>query len=80
LKLTSKSRKRDKNSQIMAGAAAGAAVAGPMGAAAGALLGSFYEGQVQGSIHLKIRYLPIPPSPKKRKQYIVKGGMPGIDW
>ena len=80
LKLTSKPRKKDKNSQIIAGAAAGAYVAGPVGAAAGALLGSFYEGQVQGSIHLKIRYLPIPPASVDRKEYVVKGGLPGVDW
>jgi hypothetical protein len=35
---------------------------------------------VQGSIHCKLRYLPIPPSPAERKKYIVTGGMPGIDW
>ena len=80
LKLTSKPRKKDKNSQILAGAAAGAYVAGPVGAAAGAFIGSMYEGQVQGSIHMMIRYLPIPPAPVKRKEYSVKGGMPGIDW
>uniref|UniRef100_A0A6S8NQJ2 Fungal lipase-type domain-containing protein n=1 Tax=Amphora coffeiformis TaxID=265554 RepID=A0A6S8NQJ2_9STRA len=80
LKLTSKPRKRDKNSQIFAGAAAGAYVAGPMGAAAGALIGSLYEGQVQGSIHMKMRYLPIPQAPVRRKEYDVKGGMPGIEW
>ena len=80
LKLTSKPRKRDKNSQILSGAAAGAYIAGPVGAAAGALIGSMYEGQVQGSIHLMIRYLPIPQVPVKRKSYEVKGGMPGIEW
>ena len=55
-------------------------MAGPVGAAAGAFIGSMYEGQVQGSIHMMIRYLPIPPAPVKRKEYSVKGGMPGIDW
>jgi hypothetical protein len=80
LKLTSKPRKKDKNSQILTGAAAGAYVAGPVGAAAGAFLGSIYEGQVQGSVDLQIRYLPIPPASVDRKLYEVKGGMPGIDW
>lgn len=80
LKLTSKPRKKDKNSQIFTGAAAGAYVAGPVGAAAGALIGSMYEGQVQGSIHLRMRYLPIPKVRVTRKQCDVKGGMPGIDW
>ncbi|GKY91437.1 hypothetical protein MPSEU_000116000 [Mayamaea pseudoterrestris] len=80
LPLTSKPRKKDKNSQIMAGAAAGAFAAGPVGAAAGALIGSFYEGQVQGRVELKLRYLPIPPVKVQRKRYRVKGGMPGINW
>jgi hypothetical protein len=39
-----------------------------------------YEGQVQGTIHLQLRYLPIPPVAAERKRYQVKGGMPGIDW
>lgn len=80
LPLTSKPRKKDKNSQIFAAAAAGAALAGPLGAAAGAVLGSMYEGQVQGRLHLRIRYLPIPSVPVPRKTYTVLGGMPGIDW
>jgi Lipase (class 3) len=80
LPLTSKPRKRDKNSQILAGAAAGAAIAGPAGAAAGALLGNFYEGPVRGAIHMKIKYQPIPQQTIARKTYVVKGGMPGIDW
>lgn len=80
LKLSSKPRKRDKNSQMMAGAAAGAMVAGPVGAAAGAFMGSIYESQVQGDIHLRMRYLPIPQAPVKRNEYVVTGGMPGIDW
>lgn len=80
LKMTSKPRKKDKNSQILAGAAAGAYVAGPVGAAAGALIGSFYEGQVQGYMQLQLRYLPIPQVPVQRKRYQVLGGMPGINW
>ena len=46
MKLTSKPKKKDKNSQIAAGAAAGAMVAGPAGAALGGLIGSIYEGDV----------------------------------
>lgn len=80
LRMTSKPRKKDKNSQIMAGAAAGAAFAGPAGAAAGALIGSLYEGQIQGSATLKLKYLPIPQTEVPRKVYNVLGGMPGIDW
>jgi pimeloyl-ACP methyl ester carboxylesterase len=64
----------------MAGAAAGAAIAGPIGFAAGALLGNFYESQVQGRIQARIRYLPIPQTPVARKKYTVLGGMPGINW
>ncbi len=49
MKLTSKPRKKDKNGQIAAAAAAGAMVAGPAGAAVGGILGSFYEGEVRQS-------------------------------
>jgi hypothetical protein len=82
LPLSSKPRKRDKGGQRMIGAAAGAAVAGPVGAAAGALIMSFYEGQVQGKIHCKLNYLPILPAAPKQKirPYQVMGGMPGITW
>jgi len=80
LKLTSKPRKKSKSGQIFAGAAAGAALAGPAGAAAGALMANLYEGQVKGSVILKLRYLPIPQVPVKRTKYTVYGGMPGITW
>lgn len=80
LKMTSKPRKKDKNSQILAGAAAGAYVAGPVGAAVGGLIGSFYEGSVDGYMDLKIRYLPIPQVQLPRRRYTVLGGMPGINW
>lgn len=80
IKLTSKPRKKDKNSQITMGAAAGAMVAGPMGAAVGGFLGSMYEGEVRGRIDLRLRYLPFPPVPLNRPIYRVKGGTPGIDW
>jgi len=80
LPLTSKPRKKDKTSQILTGAAAGAYLAGPVGAAAGALIGNFYEGQVQGRIQLRLRYLPAPQVPIPRKKHRVLGGMPGIDW
>jgi hypothetical protein len=80
LKLTSKPRKRDKNSQILAGAAAGAYLGGPVGALGGAALAAMYEGNIQGSVSCKIRYLPIPTLSVPRKTYRVLGGMPGIDW
>ncbi|KAL7580261.1 hypothetical protein ACA910_012997 [Epithemia clementina (nom. ined.)] len=81
LKLSSKPRKRDKNSQVLAGAAAGAYFAGPIGAAAGALLASYYEGEIQGTIKLRLRYLPIPKTADtKRSVYKVMGGMPGVNW
>ena len=85
LKLTSKPPKRDKNSQILAGAAAGAYVAGPVGAAAGAFLGSMYESQVQGRIECQLNYLPILPQQQEQQQqnvkpYEVLGGIPGITW
>lgn len=47
VKLTSKPRKKDKNGQIAAAAAAGAMVAGPAGAAIGGIMGSLYEGEVR---------------------------------
>jgi hypothetical protein len=81
LPLTSKPRKRNKNSQIMAAAAAGAYFAGPAGAAVGAVFGSFYEGQVQGRITLDIKYVPTALSALPERQvYQVKGGLPGIEW
>jgi hypothetical protein len=81
VKMTSKPHKKDKNSQILAGAAAGAYVAGPVGAAVGGLLGSMYEGSIDGYLDLQIRYLPIPPQASvSRKTYTVLGGMPGITW
>jgi hypothetical protein len=80
IKLTSKPRLKDKNGQLVIGAAAGAWVAGPVGAAAGAALASMWEGTVRGRIELKLRYLPIPPVEIERKPYIVKGGLPGVDW
>lgn len=80
LKLRSKPRIKNKNSQIALAAAAGGMVAGPVGAALGAAVGSLYEGQVKGRIRVRLRYLPIPDAPAQRNRYIVKGGMPGIDW
>jgi C2 domain len=47
IKLTSKPRKKSKNTQVVLGAAAGAMVAGPMGAAVGGFFGSMYEGEVR---------------------------------
>jgi Lipase (class 3) len=86
--LTSKPRKKDKGGQMWVGAAAGAAIAGPIGAATGAVLANLYESPVSGQIHCHLKYTPLPPpladdavSPKaKRNKYVVKGGMPGIDW
>ena len=80
LKLRSKPRIKNKNSQIALAAAAGGMVAGPVGAALGAAVGSLYEGQVKGRIRVRLRYLPIPDAPTQRSRYVVKGGMPGIDW
>ncbi len=81
LKLISKPRKKSKQGQIMTGVAAGAAVAGPMGAAAGFVIGNLYEGQVQGVIECELNYLPILSNQAARRPvYTVKGGMPGIDW
>ena len=73
--LTSKPYKKDKGGQMIIGAAAGAYVAGPVGAAVGGLLGSMYEGQVRGKIELRLRYVPIPPVDVQRKRYAVRVGV-----
>jgi len=78
--LTSKPRLEDKNSQIAAGAAAGAMLAGPAGAAVGGLVASFYEGKIRGKVKLKLRYIPIPQVQVKRQKYKVRGGLPGVQW
>jgi len=79
--LKSKPKKKDKKGQIAVGAAAGAFVAGPVGAAVGGLLGSFFEENVRGKLALEMRYLPIPTIVmSKRKKYEVKGGIPGVSW
>lgn len=80
MKLTSKPRKKDKNGQIAAAAAAGAMVAGPAGAAVGGILGSLYEGEARGRVDVKVKYMPIPELPLKREKYKVKGGLEGVMW
>ena len=80
LKLTSKPRIKNKNNQVAMGMAAGAMVAGPLGAAVGGAFGTFYEGQIKGSVTLKLRYLPIPAVKVERTRYNVLGGLPGVDW
>jgi hypothetical protein len=80
MKLTSKPRKKDKNGQIAAAAAAGAMVAGPAGAAVGGILGSLYEGETRGRVDVKVKYMPIPELPLKREKYKVKGGLEGVMW
>jgi hypothetical protein len=59
--LMRKPRKQDKGNQRWIGAAAGAAIAGPIGAATGAVLASMYESPVSGQIHCRIKYTPLPP-------------------
>ena len=59
--LIRKPRKQDKGNQRWMGAAAGAAIAGPIGAATGAVLASLYESPVSGQIHCRIKYTPLPP-------------------
>jgi len=83
LKMSAKPKLENKNGQIATGAAAGAMVAGPIGAAAGAAFGAFYEGQAKGVANLRLRYLPVPPSnpaANKDERYEVLGGLPGINW
>ena len=80
MKLTSKPRKKDKNGQIAAAAAAGAMVAGPAGAAVGGLIGSFYEGDARGRVDVKVKYMPIADVTLKREEYKVKGGLEGVLW
>jgi hypothetical protein len=72
LPLKSKPKKKDKKGQIAIGAAVGAYVAGPAGAAVGGILGSFFEEGVRGKLGLQMRYLPIPTVDlSKRKRYEV---------
>ncbi len=79
LRMTSKPRIEDKKGQMAMGAAAGAWLAGPVGAAAGAALGALYEGDPRGVIKVRLRYLPILQG-TDRPKYQVLGGMPGIYW
>jgi len=44
---------------VQLGVVAGAAVAGPMGAAAGAIVGSMFKKPVQGQLRLELRYTPL---------------------
>jgi len=83
IKMSSKPRKKDKGGQRAIGMAAGAMIAGPMGAAAGGVLASMYEGQVRGRVDVDLKYTPIPQVDlklKERERYQVKGGLPGIEW
>jgi Lipase (class 3) len=80
LKMTVKPRIKNKNGQVAVGAAAGAWLAGPVGAAAGAALGSLYEGRPRGIMRVRLRYIPVPQQLAERPKYKVLGGMPGITW
>ena len=83
IKMTSKPRIKDKGGQRALGMAAGAMVAGPIGAAAGGVLASMYEGQVRGRVEVGLKYTPIPQVDlklKERERYQVKGGLPGVEW
>ena len=84
VKMTSKPPIKDKGGQRMAGAMAGAMIAGPAGAAVGGVLAQMYEGQVRGSAEVRLRYTPIPrgetTNKAKRDEYEVKGGLPGVTW
>ena len=80
MKLTSKPRQKDKGGQIAAGAAAGAMVAGPAGAAVGGLIGKFYEADARGRVDVNVKYMPLPSTPGKRNKYEVTGGLDGVNW
>ena len=74
---------QDKGGQRALGIAAGAMVAGPVGAAAGGILASMYEGEVRGRVEVELKYTPIPQVDlklKERMTYLVKGGLPGVEW
>jgi len=68
IKMTSKPRKKDKGGQRAIGMAAGAMLAGPIGAAAGGILASMYEGEVRGRVEVKLKYTPIPQVDLKLKE------------
>lgn len=80
LRMTSKPRIEDKKGQMAMGAAAGAWLAGPVGAAAGAALGAIYEGDPRGVVTVRLRYLPIVQGTEDAQTYKVLGGLPGIFW
>lgn len=80
IKMTSKPKLKSKGGQVAAGTAAGAMMAGPIGAAAGYALANMYEGQVKGRIDVKLSYLPLPQTAVERQRYTVLGGLPGINW
>ena len=81
LKLDVAPPRASKNDQMALGAAAGAWLAGPVGAAAGAAVGLLYDGPPRGVLKVRMRYLPIISAPSRKKQrYEVFGGMPGIFW
>ena len=80
IKMTSKPKKKDKKGQVAMGAAAGAVLAGPLGAAVGGAMANMYEGDPKGRIEVKVSYLPLPQTEVARKRYTVLGGMPGINW
>lgn len=80
IKMTSKPKMKSKNSQVAIGVAAGAAIAGPLGAAVGGVMANMYEGEVKGRIDVKLSYLPLPQTPLARQRYTVSGGIPGIFW
>lgn len=80
IKFTSKPKTKNKNGQVALGVAAGAAMAGPVGAAVGGVMGTMYEAAPKGRIELKISYLPLPPTSVERQKYTVFGGIPGINW
>lgn len=80
MKLTSKPKTKDKKGQIAVAAAAGAMVAGPVGAAVGGIIGNVYESEPRGRVEVKAKYMPIPEAPLKREKYVVRGGLPGVNW
>ena len=72
LPLKTKPKKKDKKGQVVLGAAAGALVAGPAGAAVGGFLGSLLEDNVRGKLGVRLRFLPIPSRASKRERYEVR--------
>jgi hypothetical protein len=64
-----------QDNTVMIGAVAGAAVAGPVGAAAGGFLGSLIKKPVQGQLRLELKYTPLSEVPPSQQRQLTERGV-----